>query len=234
MCSPTHICRDDQRSVGSVVHDREAPAPARKLAGDRRVGDDEPFASGGEIDPLPVEPDVTGLATKSNPGWGTILSTLHHRGGSWAVVATVLPGRLDEQPANMGIPRFSDPAQESGLARGILQGHQANEGPDGLACQPVPIFNLDRQRQPGQCGDSPQASWASDHRGDGRVRGEVLDEGVEPVEASNGLGDSLAIGIERCSERPIPDSAVLPQPGVEFGRPRRTAIIDKPVAQEQV
>ena len=75
----------------------------------------------------------------------------------------------------MGVAGLGDRSLHPGLARGVLAGHQPDERADGVAGEPVPVADLDGQREPGQGADPTQASQPAHHRGELAVRGHLLD-----------------------------------------------------------
>jgi hypothetical protein len=47
----------------------------------------------------------------------------------------MLPGRFDQQTPGMGVAGLGDPTEGAGLPGGVLGGHQAEEGADGIASE---------------------------------------------------------------------------------------------------
>ena len=104
-----------------------------------------------------------------------------------AVGGAVVPGGLDQQPAGVGVAGLGDRALDPGLApEECSRGHQPDEGADGGAGEPVPVADLDRQREPGQRRDPAQAAQPAHDRGELAVGGHRRDRGVEPVPAGGG------------------------------------------------
>ena len=82
------------------------------------------------------------------------------------------------------------------MSRGVLGGDQADEGADGVAGEPVPVADLDREREPGQGADPAQAPQPAHQRGELAVGGHLLDRGVEPVPAGLDRQHGLVVGVE--------------------------------------
>ena len=70
--------------------------------------------------------------------------------GAGAQRPPVVPGRLDQEPAGVGVAGLGDrPAAVAGPRLG-LGGHQAQVGADAGARKPTPVADLDRQGEGGQ------------------------------------------------------------------------------------
>src|SRR5687767_13914576 len=93
-------------SVG-LLEGGEGPAPAGELAGDRDVGDHRLLLAVVEDLPAVVQPAVALMATRAG-GRGCLLPPGPHRRPGFAVVASVVPGGLDQQPAGVGVPGLGD------------------------------------------------------------------------------------------------------------------------------
>ena len=78
----------------------------------------------------------------------------------------VMPGRLDQQPSDMGVAGLGDRTLGPRLARGVLGGHQPEVGADRPTGQPRPVTDLDGQPERGQRRDAPQTTQPAHHRGE--------------------------------------------------------------------
>ena len=81
-------------------------------------------------------------------------------------------------------------------AGGVLAGDQPDEGADGVAGEPVPVADLDGQREPGQGADPAQAAQPAHQRGELGVGGHLCDRGVESVAAGQGGQDRVVVVVE--------------------------------------
>ena len=83
------------------------------------------------------------------------------QGQAGPVRLAVVPGRLDQQPAGVGVPGLGDRPLGAFRTRGALGGHQPQVGADAAAGEPLPVTDLDREREAGQRGDAPQTRQPS-------------------------------------------------------------------------
>jgi hypothetical protein len=86
----------------------------------------------------------------------------------------VVPGSVDEEFADVGVAGLGDRALDAGLPGGVLREDQADERADGVTAAPAPVADIDRQREPGQRGDTAQASQPAGQAGELRSRGELV------------------------------------------------------------
>ena len=150
---------------GSVVgQHRQRPAPAGQFAGDGDVGDHRPFLAQVQVDPAGVQALVAGMRARAGRGRCLVPAALQHHAGS-TVGGAVVPGGLDQQPAHVRVAGLGDRPLRPALPGGMLAGHQAEVGADAGAGEPVPVTDLDRQREPGQRRDAPQTRQPVHHRG---------------------------------------------------------------------
>jgi len=109
-----------------------------------------------------------------------------------------MPGRFDQQSADVCVAGFGHPTLGTALTGGILAGHQADVGADAAAGEQVPVADLDGQperRQGGNAADTPESvhdraevavgghcgdrlieAVASIHAGQHRVEGRLVAE----------------------------------------------------------
>ena len=100
------------------------------------------------------------------------MTALARTGRRWCQAASTSSRRAWELPALViGPRRWRGP---TGLGR-----HQAQVGADAGAGQPMPVADLDRQREGGQRADPAQARQAPDHRRKARLGGELGDLLIE-------------------------------------------------------
>lgn len=69
----------------------------------------------------------------------------------------MVPGSLHQQPASVPVAGLGDRLLRPGLPRGVLGGYQPDERADRAAGEPVPVADLDGQRERGQGADPGQA-----------------------------------------------------------------------------
>src|SRR5206468_9147158 len=104
---------------------------------------------------------------------GTVPAGTHD--GARTVAGAVMPGGFDKKPADVSVAGLGHRALNSGPSGGELAGNQPDEGPDGVAGEPVPVTDLDREPEGGQRGDPAQARQPSHDRGEFAVRSHLLD-----------------------------------------------------------
>ena len=140
------------------------------------------------------------------------------------VAGAVVPGGLDQQPADVAVAGLGDrPLGCVMLPEEYSAGHQPDEGADGVAGEPVPVADLDGQREPGQGADPAQAAQPAHERGELAVGGHLLDRGVEPVPAGLDRQHGLVVGVEGQPGRPRGQlrQRLVAQPGVVLAGPGR-------------
>src|SRR5919106_2579632 len=72
-----------------------------------------------------------------------------------------MPGRLDQEPADVAVADLGDRALPALLAGGVLAGHQADEGHELLrTCEAAEAADLDQEREREQRVDATQAAQA--------------------------------------------------------------------------
>ncbi len=136
----------------------------------------------------------------------------------------------------MGVAGLGDRPLNARRPRGMLAGHQTDEGTDGAAGEPVPVADLDRECEPGQGADPTQTSESVHHVGELRVARHLADRGVEPIPTSFDRQDVLVVGVEGQPGRTAVQlrERLVSQPGVVLPGPRLAAVVDDPVTQQQL
>src|SRR4051794_1366891 len=109
-----------------LLHDRQGPGPAGELTSNGDVRDRRLLLPRVEGLPSLVQPPVTFVAADPGLGRGLVPPVPHHLAGC-AVGLGVVPGRLDQQPAGMGIAGLRDRPLRPGTARGVFGRHQTDE-----------------------------------------------------------------------------------------------------------
>jgi hypothetical protein len=101
-----------------VVHDGQCPAPAGQLPGDRGVGHHRPFVAGVEGPPLRVQPPIALRCMGGDRRRGASPASLQV--GRGTVGGAVLPGRLNQQPADMAVAGLGHPQLGPAASGGML------------------------------------------------------------------------------------------------------------------
>ena len=162
---------------------------------------------------------------------GALVPTGPH-GEPGTVGLAVVPGRLDQQPAGVGVPGLGDRALGALPAGGGLGGHQPEVGTDGGSGEPMPVTDLDGQPEPGQRGHPTQTTQPAHHRGVLAAHSHLGDRVIQPVPAGRGEQHRLERGIERQLQprqrEMLPAQPLLVHPG-----PRMPTGIQDPLAQQQ-
>lgn len=152
--------------VWGLVHDGQGPAPVGEFAGDRGSRRCASCVRG-EYHPTVVEAPVAGVAARC--GGSRRLSPPVPHDLPDPVWVLVTPGGLDQQSADMRVPRLGDRTQRAGTARGVLGRHQRQVSGDARPGEPMPVSDLDRESEPGQGRDPPRAPRPGRDRGELRV-----------------------------------------------------------------
>ena len=229
-----HPLVDEADRGGLVLLEHgQGPAPAGQLAGDGDVGDHVPLAAGAERVP----------AVRAAAG-------CRHRRGPGPLVGRAPSDRAWSCPTGSGPggARRPRPAADAAWVLPVLviepwtrdwpeeysRGHEADERADGVAGEPVPVADLDRQREPGQGADPAQAAQSSHHRGELAVRGHGRDRRVEPVAACLDASARRRSRTRRSSAVAGRIEPLTAQPDVVGAGPGLTAGVDDALAQQEL
>ena len=105
----------------SVLEHGQLPAPAGEFAGDRGVGDGDAFVAFVERLPARVQASVTRVAPGPCRRTGLIPAAPQRDTGP--IRGAVVPGRFNEQPADVPVAGLGDRPLRARSGRGRLAGH---------------------------------------------------------------------------------------------------------------
>ena len=204
--------------VALVGHHGQRPAPAGQLAGDGDVGDHGPLLAVGEADPALVQPVVARLRPRDRGRGRQLPAAPQHRGRP--VRLAVVPGRLDQQPAGVGVAGLGD--------RALRPGSPRRSAPMGTSPRKEPmVAPVNRCQSPISTASANPVSVETPRRQPSRRTTGVNslsaaicgDRRVEPVPAGRGQQHRLVVGLER---QPACPASVEALPHAATRRARRS------------
>ena len=163
-----------------LLHRRERPAVSGELARDGDHDDRAGLASGLERVPACVQP----AGARGRLGLARRAACRARRRSSVTLSAeraALVPGGLDQQPAGVRVAGLGDRALAAPLAARVLARGEAEERAERLGPEPVPVAELDRQRERRQRRDAAETDEPLDDIDVRLARGELGDRLVERV-----------------------------------------------------
>ena len=115
----------------------------------------------------------------------------------------------------------------------MLGRDQSEEGADGVAREPVPVTDLDRQPKPGQRRYPTQAAQPVHHGSELGIGGHRCDRRIQTIPEGQGSQHGLVLSVESHPGRRV-GKVLAGQPRVVSTRPGRPAGVDDAVAQQQL
>src|SRR5207248_4098033 len=136
------------------------PAVSGEFAGDSDHHDRAGLASRLERVPARMQPPAAALGLGLHRERLAVASAFERDAPSRR--AALVPGGLDQQPADVAVSGLGDRALSAPLAARVLTGGETEKRPQRLGAKPVPIAELDRQRERGQRRDAAQTNESAD------------------------------------------------------------------------
>src|SRR6266478_5419863 len=129
----------------ALLHCRQRPAVSGELACDGDDDDRARLASSFERVPTSVQPPAAALGLGLHRERLAVASAFERDAPSRR--AALVPGGLDQQPADVTVAGLGDRALSAPLAAGVLTRGETEKRPQRLGTKPVPVAKLDRQRE---------------------------------------------------------------------------------------
>ena len=184
---------------------RDCPDEAGEFAG---AGDDDLLvwlAAGGHPLPALVEPL---LAAPGAFDYRCVLAAVAAREllADGRPPARV-PGGLDQEAADVAVSDLGDRALAAHFARGVLRGHQPDEGHELLgAAETAEVADLGDERERGQGLDPAQAAQPGDELAPRALLGRLPDRPLQRLDPPVDEVDRVQVGVERdLLGNPAPD-----------------------------
>ena len=159
LCGPARSAGVRSSMARSVLHDREAPAPAGGLPGDGRGGHRGTPAAGVEASPPAVQATARRLRTLAHQALCPSLRRSSSQLG-WRAVRRCCHAASTSRRRACALPVLADGSLAAALAGGALAGREAEVGTERAPVEALPLADLGGQAEGGQRRDAAQAAEA--------------------------------------------------------------------------